>query len=105
MVTGGFLAEHFCEQHQGEGNSRGRGTEQISLTTARSHTTHSFFFFYQTPSGLWILHIQVLTTVHRSQKGSHAKKCFPLFEDGLRSPSHLCAQEAWTVVYLHAATL
>lgn len=38
MATRGFLAEHFCEQHQGEGNSRDHSTEQINLTTARSHT-------------------------------------------------------------------
>ena len=48
MVTRGFLAEHFCEQHQGEGNSRDHSTEQINPTTARSHTS---LFFSSTP--LW----------------------------------------------------
>lgn len=51
MGTRGFLAEHFCEQHQGEGNSRERSTVQINLTTARPHT--SLFFSTIT---LWPLH-------------------------------------------------
>lgn len=42
MGTRGFLAEHFCEQHQGEGNSREHSTVQINLTTARPHTSLLF---------------------------------------------------------------
>lgn len=42
-ATRGFSAEHFCEQHQGEGNSRDCSTGQTNLTTARSHTSNVFF--------------------------------------------------------------